>query len=27
LDRVLNRDNSQLIKAWDKSKGPWRPGM
>jgi hypothetical protein len=27
LDRVLNRDNSELIKAWDKSKGPWRPGM
>ena len=27
LDRVLNRDNSELIKAMDKSKGPWRPGM
>jgi hypothetical protein len=27
LDRILNRDNSELIKAWDKSKGPWRPGM
>jgi hypothetical protein len=27
LDRILNRDNSQLIKAWDKNKGPWRPGM
>jgi len=27
LDRVLNRDNSELIKAMDKKKGPWRPGM
>ena len=28
LDRVLNRDNSQLIKAMDKkSNGNWRPGM
>ena len=27
LDRVLNRDNSELIKAMDKSKGSWRPGM
>ena len=27
LDRVLNRDNSELIKAFDKQKGPWRPGM
>lgn len=28
LDRVLNRDNSQLIKAMDKkSNGTWRPGM
>ena len=27
LDRILNRDNSDLIKAWDKSKGGWRPGM
>lgn len=27
LDRILNRDNSDLIKAWDKSNGPWRPGM
>jgi hypothetical protein len=27
LDRILNRDKSELIKAWDKSKGPWRPGM
>ena len=28
LDRVLNRDNSELIKAMDKkSNGNWRPGM
>ena len=27
LDRVLNRDNSALVKAFDKKKGPWRPGM
>ena len=27
LDRVLNRDNSELIKAMEKKKGPWRPGM
>ena len=27
LDRVLNRDNSELIKAMDKSRGSWRPGM
>lgn len=27
LDRVLNRDNSELIRAMDKKKGPWRPGM
>lgn len=26
LDRVLNRDNSALIKAWDKKKN-FRPGM
>lgn len=27
LDKVFNRDYSQLIKAMDKKKGPWRPGM
>ena len=27
LDRILNRDNSALVKAFDKSKGGWRPGM
>ena len=27
LDRVLNRDNSALVKAFDKKKGHWRPGM
>ena len=27
LDKILNRDNSELIKAWDKKKGNWRPGM
>jgi hypothetical protein len=27
LDKALNRDYSQLIKAMDKKKGPWRPGM
>ena len=27
LDRILNRDNSALVKAFDKKKGPWRPGM
>lgn len=27
LDRVLNRDNSALVKAFNKKKGPWRPGM
>ena len=27
LDRAFNRDYSQLIKAMDKKKGPWRPGM
>src|SRR5210317_959121 len=27
LDKVLNRDNSELIKAMEKKKGPWRPGM
>lgn len=26
LDRILNRDNSELIKAWDKKKN-FRPGM
>lgn len=27
LDKAFNRDYSQLIKAMDKKKGPWRPGM
>ena len=27
LDRVLNRDNSTLVKSLDKKKGPWRLGM
>jgi len=27
LDRIMNRDNSELVKAFDKSKGGWRPGM
>jgi hypothetical protein len=27
LDKAFNRDYSQLIKAMDKTKGPWRPGM
>jgi hypothetical protein len=27
LDKALNRDYSQLIKAMDKKNGPWRPGM
>jgi hypothetical protein len=27
LDRAFNRDYSQLMKALDKKKGPWRPGM
>lgn len=27
LDKVLNRDNSALVKAFDKKKGHWRPGM
>jgi len=27
LDRIMNRDNSALVKAFDKSKGGWRPGM
>lgn len=27
LDKVFNRDYSQLVKAMDKKKGPWRPGM
>jgi hypothetical protein len=26
LDRVLNRDNSSLVKAFDKKKN-WRPGQ
>ena len=27
LDKALNRDYSGLMKAIDKKKGPWRPGM
>ena len=27
LDKALNRDYSGLMKAMDKKKGPWRPGM
>jgi hypothetical protein len=27
LDKAFNRDYSQLVKAMDKKKGPWRPGM
>jgi hypothetical protein len=27
LDKALNRDYSGLMKALDKKKGPWRPGM
>ena len=27
LDKALNRDYSSLMKAIDKKKGPWRPGM
>ena len=27
LDKALNRDYSQLMKAMDKKKQPWRPGM
>ena len=27
IDKALNRDYSGLIKAMDKKKGPWRPGM
>jgi hypothetical protein len=27
LDKAFNRDYSQLMKALDKKKGPWRPGM
>ena len=27
LDKAFNRDYSQLMKAMDKKKGPWRPGM
>ena len=27
LDKAFNRDYSQLIKAMDKKKGPWRPSM
>jgi hypothetical protein len=27
VDKALNRDYSGLLKAMDKKKGPWRPGM
>jgi len=27
LDKALNRDYSGLMKAMDKKKQPWRPGM
>jgi hypothetical protein len=27
IDKALNRDYSGLMKALDKKKGPWRPGM
>ena len=27
LDKALNRDYSGLMKAMDKKKGPYRPGM
>lgn len=27
LDKLLNKDYRQLMKAVDKRKGPWRPGM
>ena len=27
VNKALNRDYSQLMKAMDKKKGPWRPGM
>jgi hypothetical protein len=27
LDKAFNRDYSQLVKAMDKKKGPWRPGI
>ena len=27
IDKALNRDYSGLMKAIDKKKGPWRPGM
>jgi len=27
MDKLLNKDYRQLLKAVDKKKGPWRPGM
>lgn len=27
VNKAVNRDYSQLMKAMDKKKGPWRPGM
>lgn len=27
INKAVNRDYSQLMKAMDKKKGPWRPGM
>ena len=27
MDKLLNKDYRQLMKAVDKKKGPWRPGM
>jgi hypothetical protein len=27
MDKLMNKDYSQLLKAVEKKKGPWRPGM
>jgi len=27
MDKLVNRDYSQILKAVEKKKGPWRPGM